>query len=481
MSTQQNTMSEEYVPVSSRVWVAMADAACSMLNTFAAGGTLTYYFTRWRGMDPQLASWVWLLFGIWNAVNDPLFGYISDRTKSGLGRRIPYIRYGAPIYLIGFILFWIVLPGTAGNQWIMFAQMLLALFLFDSLYTAIATSIYVMPYEMAISNKARSSIYLWKIIFAVFPLAVPLVVVPMIQPGPGDDATVFQMAMFGTGIAMTAIIYFSTFFYREKHLQQADEQFAFLKSLKECFKNRSFLLFETISFTVIYVQTGLMMGVLYYFDEISVPAIPIYVALLVGIVTGVVVFNRQRDSWGVKFSTRLMSLIFGLGALGLVFFGRNVIGASISFFCFGIGFAGGFYLIPLMNGDVVDQDEHVTGLRREGMYAGINSFVSKPAISLAQMAFLWIIGLYGYDQTLAKGAQSAQAETGILLAWALIPAILLLLCYVALKWYPLDGPEWIAIKTKLAARNAEKEAAFLASLNSKSGESNRLGAEHNIP
>ena len=483
MSTQQSTLAEEIVPVSSRVWVAMADAACSMLNAFAAGGTLTYYFTRWRGMDPNLAGWVWLLFGIWNAVNDPLFGFISDRTKSKLGRRIPYIRYGAPIYALAFILFWIVIPGTASSQGFMFAQMLIALFLFDSLYTAIATSIYVMPYEMAISNKARSGIFLWKIIFAVFPMAVPLVLVPMIQPGPGDDARLFQMIMIGFGVVMAAIIYFSTFFYREKHFQQADEQFAFIKSLKECFKNRAFLLFETISFTVIFVQTALMMGVLYYFDEISVPAIPIYIALAVGIVAGVVVFIRQREHWGVKNSTRLMSLIFSLGALAIVLFGKNVIGASFGFFCFGIGFAGGFYLIPLMNGDIVDADEHVTGLRREGMYAGINSLVTKPAISLAQMAFLWIIGLFGYDQTLAKGAQTAQAETGILLAWALIPAILLFLCYVALRWYPLDGPQWNTIKAGLAARNAEKEQTYLASLGYKSADpdSVRLGAKHNIP
>src|SRR5512133_3211771 len=97
--------------------------------------------------------------------------------------------------------------------------------------------------------------------------------------------------------------------------------------------------------------------------------------------------------------------------------------------CFGIGFAGGMYLIPLMNGDVLDIDEERTGLRREGMYAGVNSFITKPAISLANAAFLWIIGYYGYNNDLGKGAQSASAETGILVAWTLIPGILLFICF----------------------------------------------------
>ena len=38
----------------------------------------------------------------------------------------------------------------------------------------------------------------------------------------------------------------------------------------------------------------------------------------------------------------------------------------------GMGFAGGMYLVPLMNGDVIDYDESITGLRHEGMYAGVN-------------------------------------------------------------------------------------------------------------
>jgi glycoside/pentoside/hexuronide:cation symporter, GPH family len=447
----------ERVPLRSRIWVSAADASTAMLNSFVAGGALTYFFTRWRGLDPSLAAIVWILFGLWNAVNDPLFGYISDRTKNGLGRRIPYIRYGAPIYAVAFALFWTVLPGTANNQTTLFLQLLLTLFVFDALYTAIATSIYVMPFEMAISNKARSSIFIWKILFSVFPLAVPLILVPAIQPGPGESAQLFQSVMVGFALVMGAIIFISSFFYQERHGQQAEGQMPFVQSLKACFKNRAFLIFEVISFTVIYVQTGLMMGVLYYFDEIDVAAGPVYAALGLGIVAGVFMFVRRLERWGIKKSTRLMSLVFSLGAFVVLFLGQMTLPTAIGMFCFGIGFAGGMYLIPLMNGDVVDADEHKTGLRREGMYAGVNSFITKPAISLAQAAFLGIIGLYGYDQTLAKGAQSASAETGILVAWTLIPGLLLFLCFIALRWYPLDGPEWEQTKAKLEQKHAVDE------------------------
>jgi glycoside/pentoside/hexuronide:cation symporter, GPH family len=214
-----------------------------------------------------------------------------------------------------------------------------------------------------------------------FSTAVPLILIPIIQPGPGEDAATFRLVMMGFGITMGAIIFFSTFFYKEKHFQQDEKQPGFIKSFIECFKNRSFIIFEVLSFTVIYAQTGLMQGVLYYFDEIEVSATPIYLSLLGGIILGVFVWVKRRDVWGVKRCLQIWLMAFAIGCLLMLLGGRWLPPAMAGFFLVGIGFSGGMYLIPIMNGDVVDMDEHRTGLRREGMYAGINSFITKPAIS----------------------------------------------------------------------------------------------------
>jgi GPH family glycoside/pentoside/hexuronide:cation symporter len=235
-----------------------------------------------------------------------------------------------------------------------------------------------------------------------------------------------------------------------------------LKSIKECFANFSFVMFLTISFTVIYVQTALMQGVLYYFDELKVPAIPLYVALLAGIVGGLVMWIKQRDVWGVKRSMRMLCLLFGTGCLVLLLFGRDVAPATVGFLLVGIGFSGAMYLVPLMNGDVIDADEHRTGLRREGMYAGVNSFVTKPAISIAQAVFLNVITWFGYDQSLAKGAQSISAQTGIMVGWLAVPTLLFFACLALLHWYPLAGTAWEQIKRDLAAAHEQKEQRYLA-------------------
>lgn len=459
----ETTPIEEQIPWKSRIWISLADSSVAMLQTIVGGGALTYYFTRVRGLDPNLAGLVWLLFGIWNAVNDPLFGFISDRTKSKLGRRRPYIRYGAPILTLGFIFLWLDLPTSQG---VMLTQMLIGLFVYDILYTAIATSIYIMPYEMAVSNKARSSIFIWKIIFMIFPNVFPFVIAA-IQPGPGDDPTGYRILLMGMAIVLGLIVFLSTFFYEEKVFTQQEEQFPFLKSLKESFLNFAFVIFLVVSFTVIYIQTSLMQGVAYYFDEIMMTPLPLYLGLAAGIVFGIWFWIRKREPWGVKTCVRVWLAAFATGCLIMLLGGMLLIPAVIGFFLIGVGFAGGMYLIPIMNGDVIDYDEQRTGLRREGMYAGINSLVTKPAISLAQAAFLWILQANGYDPRLPKGLQSSQAESGILLAWMLIPAILLIISWLTMHWYPLAGKQWDRIKQQLSVIHEEKERLALQKLHVK--------------
>ena len=93
MKNKNTAGTEERVSASSKFWLCSADCLCTTINSLLTGGGMTYFFTKFLGLSEGRASTVWMIFAIWNALNDPLFGYISDHTKSKLGRRIPYIRY----------------------------------------------------------------------------------------------------------------------------------------------------------------------------------------------------------------------------------------------------------------------------------------------------------------------------------------------------------------------------------------------------
>ena len=440
---------EEKIKLSSKLWLCSADCLCSAACGLLTGGGMTYFFTKFLGLSEGHASTVWIIFAVWNALNDPLFGYISDRTKSKLGRRIPYIRYGAIFYAIFFIITWFRWP-LGNSQAALFIQMLSTLFLFDTSYTAIATSLYVMPYTMAVSNKARGNIFILKIFFTLVSLGLPLVLFPLIKPEVGSDPKQFQIIMTAIGLVTFIVIFASTFFYKEKVTTDIDDNPQnIFKSLISCFKNRSFVIFEVLSFTVIFIQTILMQGVIYYFDEFDMPMYLAYGVLGAGAVFGVVLWSVKVKTWGVKKCTLIMCVVFAIGASVMAVLGKNNIVACAGFFTAGMGFAGGMFLIPLMNGDVIDYEESVTGKRSEGMYAGVNSLVTKPAISFANAAFITIAKAFGYDTTIAAGLQSEWAKQGVLVAWMAIPAILLVICAISLRFYPLAGETWAITKKSL--------------------------------
>ena len=450
--TEKNAAPVERVPVSGKLWLSLADCMCGTLNGLLTGGGMTYFFTKFMGLNEEAASLVWIIFAIWNAFNDPLFGYLSDRTKSKLGRRIPYIRYGAFFYSLIFILTWFKWP-FGGSQTVLFIQMLVTLFLFDTFYTAIATSLYVMPYTMAVTNKARSGIFIWKIGFSLISLAVPLVVFPLIKPEVGEDPTRFRLIMTAVGVFAFLAIFFSTFFYREKVQDESEAQPGIFSSVISCFKNRAFVTFEILSFTVIFIQTILMQGVIYYFDEFSTPMPLAYGALGLGAVGGILLWIKMLRPWGVRKCVTVMCVSFAAGAAVMCAAGQFTPVALAVFFLTGVGFAGGMYLVPIMNGDVIDYDELKTGARRAGIYAGVNSLITKPAISLANAAFLMIAKWFGYDMTLAAGAQDALAKHGVLVAWMAVPALLLILSAVGMKFYPLHGKKWDEEKAALAEKH----------------------------
>jgi len=472
---------EKKVPVKSAVSLSFADSLCSLMCSFAEGSVINYFFIYYLGLDAGYAAIVWILFGIWNAINDPIYGFIADRTKHKLGRRIPWIRYGGPIYAALFILCWMNFPAMQGVQWFLSIQMALSLFLFDTLYTAVASALYVMPYEMAVTNKARSPIFVWKIAFSAISTGVPLFLNGFLDQILKKGYWYFFGIMCGIGVVAGIVIFFSTFFYHENGYVKDEPQPKFWAGLWACLKNKSFLLFEVISFTVMFAQTSLMDGISACFPmwgetwmgtgNQNTAMYICYGAMLVGVVLALVFDVKMREKLGAKVLTLIMCALFALGCFLGAFLGRYFVATILSFFFIGVGFAGGMYLIPVINGDVIDKDEIDNGSRREGTYAGVNSLITKPAMSLAAVAYNGIFAALGLDTSITTTSETGEvltnfakqsdgAKNGLFIAWMLIPGILLVLSFVAMYFFPLAGAKWNQEKAELSAKHAAKEAAY---------------------
>ena len=142
------------------------------LGPAMAGSTIIFFqlvfLTDVAGMDPGLAGSVLLVARIWDAINDPLIGWLSDHTKTPWGRRLPWMVVSALPFSAFFIMFWLV-PEFAGPEmrWSAFAYYLVVAILFSTFSTALALPHASLTAELSRDYDERSRLTAYRMAFSL--------------------------------------------------------------------------------------------------------------------------------------------------------------------------------------------------------------------------------------------------------------------------------------------------------------------------
>ena len=467
MNTQDksdNILFEETIPTKSKFAFGGATMASGILNGIAFGA-ITFYYNIKLGLGEEFIALAWLIFAAWNAVNDPLFGFIEDRTKSEkYGRRVPYLRFGAPIYGILFILVWFPFANV-NNEIALFINLVIILFAFDTLFTIIGLITYSLPAEMAISSTVRANLMIYGSIFGALGVLISFIIPVLLLTS--DVSTeidpTFLITMVILGIVCAAVIFVSSFFIKENKYTILEEPLPIFKGIKQTFKNKPFLIFEISNFAFLISSTILITAVFYYITFVlklsGLMAIIPILLFFVMVFAFTPIYAKLVSRYGLK-KVYIFSLVFsGLGFLLFFFIGWVFITSIIALMLVGIGFSGIFLTSQAVFAEIIDYDEIQTEKRRETTYSGMNALLTKPAISIANGLFLLIIAFYGFQR--ASQAQTESAQMGIMIGFTIVPAIFILISALAMKFFPLDGPDWNKQKVELKKIHEEKEKEYL--------------------
>lgn len=439
-----------------RIYWGLASFGGSIISGIYAS-LLPIFLTDYLGMVKyaELIYIMSVIYAIWNAINDPVFGIISDRSKLKKGRRIPYMRYTAPFLGLFFILVWFAPAGS--DPIAIFWWMLITTLLYDTAYTIIFLVFSALLPEITEDEMERNHLQAFGSFWGLIGMVLGFIIPEMFRHQ--KEFLPLQMAMIGVGILGMACIMFTTYKFKERpEFTKVDEPLGFIDSIKYTFRNKSFIIFVLANFLSIFIQALLLGSLFYLADYITrSSSLILLVCLFISIIFGIWVTPKLSKRFGVVRADQILLLIAGLSLFLLTF--MPTIGIYLCLAIAGFGLAGPMIFTNIMLGQIADEDELRTGVRREGVFFGINAFVTKPAqsvalaLSVALLAWANFIPRSGGQPNLN---QPDEVYLAIRLFVGLIPGTALLLEVLILQFYPLKSDYLKEIQEKVLLLHAEK-------------------------
>ncbi len=443
------------------IWGIAALGTSFISGTY--GALLPIFYQDYLGLSARWIAIASAIYAIWNALNDPLFGYITDSTRFKHGRRIPYMRFTAPFLALTFILVWFA-PSKAGDT-ALFIWMLVTMLLYDTAYTIIGLVYSALLPEVTESDGERNGLQISSSLFGLLGMLLGFIIPDFLRPKTGTESSILpmQLGMIAIGILSAAFIVITTLKVKERpEFTKVDKPIPLGRALRYTFTSKSFLILVSQNFMSI-LMSSLVLGVLFYLADyvLQMNTMIVLACVFIPLIAGVPITTLIRKRLGVAGAQQLLLLIAGVGLIAIAFVPTPLILVCIALA--GFGLSGPQTLTNVLFAQVADEDEIRSGVRREGAFFGVNALITKPAQSVALALIPFVLEATHFVTREANNGQifldqPASALFGIKALIGLVPGIALVIGAGLLFWYPLKRKYLDEVKKKMLNMHAEKHA-----------------------
>lgn len=495
------TAPEDRVPIGQK----LAFGAGNLVNNLLPGalGIFMFFLVTAFGMDPFLAGLLGGLPRVFDAITDPIMGYISDNTRSRFGRRRPYIFAGAILSGILFAVLWQMDASNSEMYNFWYFLILSLIYLIGN--TIFSTPLIGLGYEMTSDYDERTRLMgfsqvLGQVAWMLVPWFWVIISSPDILPlaedeikriialglGSGETDMLMTQELQANGVRKLSVIVgalcmllgiLPALFCRginpENTEKYAKITFSSLfTNLKDLFRGIA-LISKNLPFVKLCGATFLVFNgfqmvasfsyfiiVFYMFngDYEVTGQWPAWFSTVSAAVTAFLVIpiiTKMSTKFGKRKAFIISTAISIVGYL-LKWWGFNpenpwLIFMPIPLMAFGIG--GLFTLMMSMTADVCDLDELENGKRREGTFGAVYWWMVKLGQAIALVFGGLVLKLVGFDQDAAT--QTAETMTNLRIADILIPALTALLAIFIMRKYSLSEERVHEIKEALIKRRGE--------------------------
>jgi GPH family glycoside/pentoside/hexuronide:cation symporter len=449
-------MAGERLTVKQKLGFGVFDLGGNMLFTLMSFWALKY-LTDTVGIAAAWAGAAVMIGKAWDAVSDPMMGFISDRTLSRWGRRRVYLLFGAVPMLLSMIFFFTspqYLPSSLHIVWA-----IIALIFLNTASTIINVPYASLTPELTGDYHEQSSLNGYRFGCAVFgTIAGAGAVEPLVQifaksgaENPLIDQRGFSMMglILGSVMMIVTLLTFLGTKEKKKYLKEDLPTESFFQTLGAVFRNKPYVLL-LVTYALHMTGVSFLTTILAFYTnnvlnrgDITTIALILLLVTAMGFIPISVLVSRKigkMRTYQICFVVLASAcgIIFTLGhQLPVEFFYGLMVYAGI-----GVGFS---YVAPFaMVPDVIEYEAAKTGKRTEGAYYGMWTFVSKLGTALAIFVAGQILALGGYISQAGEGTvvQPTSVVNAIRVIVGPIPMVVLIAAIIVVNFYPLDRKEY---------------------------------------
>lgn len=375
--------------------------------------SIVLFYVDILGMDVRAYAIVMIIYAVIDAIDNPVLGYLSDRTRTRFGRRRPWLLIGAPLLAASMIALFSPpshLDGISLVLW--FAVFAILCELFDSLlnanYGALLPELFPTERRRGLANALRQG---FQLIAMIISLALTPVLTTSIL-GTEETTGGFQLTALLYGLLAVAVISVMALGVKENPDHARQQRPRLLPGVLEILRSPLFwavgLTSACYGIALAIVLSGVQLYVRYTL------ALPVaYAFVLQGIVIlvaagGLPLWLRLIARIGALRAWRVAFLVLG-ASFGLLYFAGSLPTALGAGAVLGLGWSGMMATNDLVIARVLDLDAARHGVHREGLFLSAFGAFGRLNGAVTGVALASLGLLFGYYSGETPGSQPGQA------------------------------------------------------------------------